>query len=99
MNAWVQADAEKHLDSLGYHVHDYKERHVMLPKTAINQDDFQTQYMVVFHDEPHVVYYYGKNKKRGESSSSVRRMNSGDMSVGTKRHSEKQCVFSLQNRD
>ncbi len=90
---------EKHLAELGYQEKDYKENHVIEPKTVINKDYFLTQYMVVFKDDPDVTYYYGKNKKTGKI---VQFCEKDELSVtndGKTKYNEPHCDFGLKNRD
>ncbi|HSU80561.1 MAG TPA: DUF3139 domain-containing protein [Candidatus Angelobacter sp.] len=92
-----------HLQELGYSTADFKEAHYVEPLQVINTDFYHGHYMVIFKDEPDTTYYYGVTKWGNQVKQFCEKnklLTDGvtDMVKTTTKHSEKQCVNSLDNR-
>jgi len=92
-----------HLKEKGYNKNDFKEANYVEFKYLINKDFYQGEYMVIFKDEPNLTYYYGVTKKGKEVKQFCEKdilLKDGvtDLLKDKTKHSEEQCISSLENR-
>ena len=93
-----------YLEEQGYKESDIEELHFVEPKHVINKDFYHGHYMVVFRDEPDVMYYYGLTKKDKQVKQFCEKdklLPNGviDIFEGETKHSEEKCVNSLENQN
>ena len=87
-----------------YTENDLYESHYIEPKYLINKDFYHGHYMVTFKDEQDIRYYYGVTKRGKHVKQFCEReklLPSGvtEYAEGDTKHSEVECVNSLDNRD
>ncbi|GIN87471.1 hypothetical protein J6TS2_38570 [Heyndrickxia sporothermodurans] len=93
-----------YIEKKGYSKEDIKEQDYVEPKHLINKDYFHGHYMVIFKDEPQITYYYGVSKKGRHVKQFCEKDESLanstiDINEKMTKHSEMNCVRSLDNRD
>jgi len=93
----------KYLEEKGYTVNDIEESHYVEPKHTINKDFYHGHYMVIFKDEPDVTYYYGITKKGKQVKQFCEKdklfADGVTESIESEtKHSEDNCIHSLDNR-
>lgn len=62
---WVDREVPKHFEDMGFKNEDFVYARSVTAKQEINDDYYQTHYIVMFKDEPTIEYQYGV-KKRGK---------------------------------
>lgn len=92
-----------YLENQGYTKDDMQNAHYVEPKYIINKDYYHGHYMVIFKDEPEITYYYGlskRGKKVKQFCEKDELLPNGvtDINEESTKHSEQDCVFSLENR-
>ncbi|MER2262142.1 MAG: DUF3139 domain-containing protein [Psychrobacillus sp.] len=91
-----------YLEEKGYTENDIEESHYVETKHIINNDFYQGHYMVIFRDEPDMMYYYGITKKGKQVKQFCEKDKTDGVTnivVTETKYSEKKCVNSLDNRN
>ncbi|WP_051556621.1 DUF3139 domain-containing protein [Alkalihalobacterium bogoriense] len=92
-----------YLEEQGYEEGQIRKQHPATPKHPINKSVYQTQYNVVFDDEPHITYVFGVTRKGKEvvqfCEKEINAQVMTDFTTKDTKHAEKECIGYLENRD
>ena len=104
MNHLIEKEATAHLaNKKGYKKKDILKQFPLPSYEMINQDYFETEYEVIFKDEPSIQYYYGKKKYSGKIVQFCEKeTKEGGIYqktiVSKTMHSESTCISKYENR-
>lgn len=99
----VEKYVPDYLKQKGYSDSEIKLRQYVEPNYLINQEVYHGHYEVIFIDEPNTTYYYGVTKKEKKviqfcEKDVISKDGVTDTATEPLKHSEENCLHSLENR-
>ena len=95
-----------YLKEKGYVEDDFKKAHYIEPKHGTNKNFYNGHYMVIFKDEPDVIYYYGITKEEKQVKQFCERDKlsaygtyEGWIEESKTKHSEVKCSYGFGTGD